>query len=65
MPVGRAAAQTDIGIALGQPPGGDLRLEPRQRGAEAEMDAVAEGEMRVGIAADVEALGVGEGLRRS
>ena len=27
------------------------------------MDAVAEGQMRVGIAADVEALGVGEGLR--
>jgi AraC-like DNA-binding protein len=38
----------------------DASLEPRQRRPEAEVEAVAEGDVGVGIARDVEALGVGE-----
>src|SRR5262249_6478982 len=39
---------------------GDGGLEPRQRRAEAAVDAVPEGDVRVGVAGDVEAIGVRE-----
>src|SRR5882757_3392163 len=39
---------------------GDLHFHPRQRRTEAEMDAVAEGKMRIGAAGDVEGLGIVE-----
>src|SRR5689334_16793511 len=54
------ARERDAGKAarhLGQ---ADLDLEPCERGAEAEVDAVPEGEVRVRIARDVEPLGIGE-----
>ena len=37
----------------------DTGLEPGQGRTDAEMDAVAEGDVRIGIAADVEAIGLG------
>ena len=42
---------------------GDGAFEPGEGGAEAEVDAVAEGDVVVALAVDVEAVGVGE--RRS
>ena len=59
---GLVALETDVRQALGQSDSGDLRFQPRQRRAEAEMDAVAEGHVRVLGAADVEALGIVERL---
>ena len=38
----------------------DAALEPRERRAEAEVDAVAEGEVMIDLAVDVEAVGIGE-----
>ena len=48
---------TNLGEELDK---GDSRLETRQRRADAEVNAVAEGEMRIGRASNVKAVRVGE-----
>src|SRR5262249_57930918 len=42
---------------------GDLRLEPCQRRAETEVGAVAESQMAVVVALNIEAVGIGEAAR--
>src|SRR5205085_3855914 len=48
------ARQANVVQPLEQVGQGDPRFEPRQGGAEAEVDAVAEGQVRIGLAVDVE-----------
>ena len=57
MPFRGVARGADAREALGQAGGGDAGLEAGERGAEAEMDAVAERQMRVGIAVEIQSNG--------
>ncbi len=59
---GSPPEKPDAWKAFREPGGRDLRLQAGERGAQAEMNAVAEGEVGIGFAADVEPLGFLEGL---
>src|SRR5947209_2451570 len=50
----------DVTVALQQQPQCDSGLQPGKWSAEAEVDAVAEGQVRVELAVDIEPVGVGE-----
>jgi len=50
----------DLAASVPEPFEGDLRLEPCQRRAQAEVDALAEGGMRARLPSHVEAVGVRE-----
>jgi sodium/bile acid cotransporter 7 len=56
----RTRVDRDLAVALQQDAERHPRLQPRQRRPETEVDAVAEREMRVGGAMDVEPVGLGE-----
>ena len=60
---GVSLVQAEIAETAQQRVEGDLPLHPGERRADAEVSAVAEAEVRVGMAPDVEALRIGE-LRR-
>src|SRR5688500_13458607 len=55
----RAVASQSI-EALHKPADGDRSLHARQHGAQAHVDSRAEGEVAVGLAARIEAVGLGE-----
>src|SRR5262245_24024649 len=57
---GRVGGDRDVAVAVQQDAEGDGRLEPGERGTEAEVDAVSEGEMRVRLAVQVEPFRIGE-----
>src|SRR5262245_33669250 len=59
-PDGLCRARLELRIALEQKGKRNARLEPCQLGAEAEVDALAEGEMPVRRAGDIEGIRVGE-----
>ena len=56
--VRRPAVELDVGIALQRLLDQDPQLEPRQRGAEAEVAAAGAERLVLGVAGDVEAVGV-------
>src|SRR5882757_11053367 len=62
VPLRLSPAKPDLRQALSEPGDGDFGLEPGERRAQAEMNAMAERDVRVLRPADVEALGIVEGL---
>ena len=62
-PARRRLGQAQRRVALQQPGEGDLAFEPRERRAEAVVNAGAEAELRVRHPPDVEALRLGEHRR--
>ena len=56
----RGAGEAEVGEVRGEGPEDGSELPAGEVGAEAEVLAVAEGDVRVGVAAHVEAVGVGE-----
>ena len=60
-PVGRIVCnQVKVGKIPDEVGEGDVRFQPGEGGAETMMDAVAEGNVKIGGAAEVEAVGRGE-----
>ena len=57
------AGEAQGGEALEEAQQGHLDLEARERGADADVGAAAEGHVRAALAGDVEAVGVVEGVR--
>ena len=60
MPLRLGPAKPNARQAFGEPGDGDLGFQPGERRAEAEMNAMAESDVRVLRAADIEALRVVE-----
>src|SRR5436190_10654283 len=57
---GLAACELETPYAAEKIAQGDASFEAGERGAEAEVDSVSEGDMGIGVACDIEAVRVGE-----